>query len=215
MAKKVMKKLSEKIGKKGLELSVTDKGKEGKSKMIASCGFLEIELHQFSKEEGVTMADSLETLGVDLRMRVKRLAAKEKARRKKCKVRFSIIKKNKALQKNYMKVGVKKLLCAGMVPARTWGVHAVGMSPTERFKLRRQMAAAAGQRSTTSLSCSCKHMALKWKKSFPPWLFCAGQKEFGPENGGTNEKEAWRRQNQEVQTWNQVFLLKCVAHVLL
>ena len=39
-----------------------------------------------------------------------------------------------------------------MMPARTRGVHAVGMSPTERLKLRRQMAAAAGKKSTTSLS---------------------------------------------------------------
>ena len=39
-----------------------------------------------------------------------------------------------------------------MMPARTWGAHAVGMSPTERLKLRRQMAAAAGKKSTTSLS---------------------------------------------------------------
>ena len=101
-------------------MSVTENGKEGKSKMIASCGFLENERSQFSKEEGVTLADSAETLGVDLRTRVKRLGAKEKARRKKCKLRFSIIKKKKAFQKNYMKVGVKKLLRAGMMPARTW-----------------------------------------------------------------------------------------------
>ena len=32
-----------------------------------------------------------------------------------------------------MKVGVKKLLRAGMMPARTCGAHAVGMSPTEIF----------------------------------------------------------------------------------
>ena len=73
--------------------------------MIASCGFLENELSQFSKEEGVTMADSVETLGVDVRTIVKRLEVKEKARRKKCKVRLSLIKKNKAFQRNYMKVG--------------------------------------------------------------------------------------------------------------
>ena len=74
--------------------------KEGKSKVIASCGFLENELSQFSKE-GVTLAESVETLGVDLRTRIKTLGAKEKTRRRKCKVRFSIIKKNKAFQKNY------------------------------------------------------------------------------------------------------------------
>ena len=54
-------------------------GKE-KRKMIASCGFLENEPSQFSKEEGVTLADGVETLGVDLRTRIKKLGAKEKAR---------------------------------------------------------------------------------------------------------------------------------------
>ena len=77
----------------------------------------------------MTLADSVETLGVDLRTRVKRLGAKEKARRKKCKVRFSIIKKSKAFHKNYMKVGVKKLLRAGMMPARTWEPMRSGYLP--------------------------------------------------------------------------------------
>ena len=80
MTKKVMKKLKEEVEKRGLKLSVTENGKEGKSKMIPSCGYLE---SQFSKEEGVTLADCVETPGVELRTRVKRLGAKEKARRKK------------------------------------------------------------------------------------------------------------------------------------
>ena len=46
--------------------------------MIASCGFLEDELRQCSKEEGVAMAHSVETLGVDLRTYVKRLGVKKK-----------------------------------------------------------------------------------------------------------------------------------------
>ena len=86
----------------------TEDGKEGKSKMIASCGFLEQEFRQFSGELGVTMADSVDTLGVDLGTRVMKLGAKEKARRKKCRVRFPLIKKNEAFQKSYMKVGVKE-----------------------------------------------------------------------------------------------------------
>ena len=118
-------------------MSVTENGKEGKSMIIASCGFLENELRQFSKEEGITLVDSVETLGVDLRTSVKRLGAKEKARRKKCNVGFSIIKKNLTFQKNFMKLGVKKLLRAGVMPARTRGAHAVGMSPTKRFKIEK------------------------------------------------------------------------------
>ena len=117
MAKKVMKKLKE-VERQGLKLSVTENGKEGKSKTIILCGLLEDELRQCSKEEGVTMAGSVETLGVDLRTGVKKLGAKEEARRKKCEVGFSIIKKNKVFQKTYMKVEVKKMLGAGMVPAR-------------------------------------------------------------------------------------------------
>ena len=142
MAKKVMKKLKEEVERKGLKLAVTEDGKEGTSKMIASCGFLENELRQF-RREGVTMADSVDTLSVDLRTRVNKLGAKDEARRKKCRVTFSLTKKNKAFQTGYVKVGVKNLLRAGMMPARTWGVHAVGMALTERLKLMRQMAAAA------------------------------------------------------------------------
>ena len=74
--------------KKGLKLSVTENSKEGKSKMIASCGLLVNELRQFSEEDGVTLGDGVETLGVDLRTRVKMLRAKERARM--CKVRFSL-----------------------------------------------------------------------------------------------------------------------------
>ena len=78
MVKKAMKKRKEEVEKKGLKLSVTENGQERKSKMIASCGFLENELRQFSTEEGVTLADSVETLGVDLRTRIKKVGRKKK-----------------------------------------------------------------------------------------------------------------------------------------
>ena len=63
MAKKAMKRLKEEVERKGLTLSVTEDGKEGKSKMIAPCGFLEDEMRQCSKEEGVTIADRVKKLG--------------------------------------------------------------------------------------------------------------------------------------------------------
>ena len=46
MAHKLMKKLKEEMEKKSLKLSVNENGKERKSKMIESCGFLEEELRQ-------------------------------------------------------------------------------------------------------------------------------------------------------------------------
>ena len=95
---------------------MTENGKEGKSKMIASCGFLENELSQFSTEEGITFTDGMETLGVDMRKKVKSLGE----RRKEMQGEVLNHTDNKAFQKNYMKVGVKTLLRAGMMPARTW-----------------------------------------------------------------------------------------------
>ena len=82
MAKKKMKKLKEEFEKKGLKLLVTENGNEGKSEMIASCGFLENELRQFSREEVVTLAGSVETLRVDFRTRMTRLEQKKKQGRR-------------------------------------------------------------------------------------------------------------------------------------
>ena len=121
----MMKKLKEEIEKKDLKLSVNENCEEGKSKLITSCGFLENELSQFSKEEGVTLADSVETLRVGLRTRVKRFGAKEKVRRKRCKVRSSIVKKNKVFQKNCMNVGVKKLPRAGLCWVHRWKMESM------------------------------------------------------------------------------------------
>ena len=107
--------------------------------MIVSCGFLKNEPSQFSKEEGVTLTDSVETLGVDLRTRVKRLGAKEKREEKKCLVRFSIIKNNKAFQKNYMKVG-------GYGASESVEAHAVAMAPIERLKIEETNGSGSGQK---------------------------------------------------------------------
>ena len=51
-----------------------------------------------------------------------------------------------------MRIGVRRLLRIGLVPARVWRGQAVGISPTERLTLRRQMAAAAGKKASVSLS---------------------------------------------------------------
>ena len=61
---------------------ITEGEKEGKSKMIASCSYLEKKFRHAVKKEEVGLSTSAEKLGVDLRTRTKQLGAKEKARRK-------------------------------------------------------------------------------------------------------------------------------------
>ena len=119
-------------------------------------------------------------------------------------MRFSIIKKNKAFQKSHMKVGVKKLLHAGMMPARTWRVHAVEMGPTERLQLRRQVAAAAGKKSTTSLSLFMEAYGLAVQEELSTLAT-----QYWAEGTWTGkwyyeQCEVWMEQIQEVQSWKQV-----------
>ena len=49
-----------------------------------------------------------------------RLGAKEKVRRRKCDVMFSVTRRNLIFQKNYVRSGVEKLLQMGLVPAKVW-----------------------------------------------------------------------------------------------
>ena len=83
MPEKVLKKSKREVEENGLKLSITEGGKEGKRKVIASCRYQEERLQDCSKKEGVVMATGVETLGEDMRMRSKQLGAKEKSRRKK------------------------------------------------------------------------------------------------------------------------------------
>ena len=96
------------------------------------------------------------------------------------------------------------MLRAGMMPARTWRVHAVGMAPTERLKLRRQMAAAAGKKSTTSFSLFMEAFGLEEEEELSTMAT-----QYWAEGAWTGkwrheQKEAWMRQVREVQTWKQV-----------
>ena len=100
--------------------------------------------------------------------------------------------------------GVKNLLRAGMMPARTWGAHAVGMSPTVRLKLRRQMAAAAGKKSATSLSLFMEAYGIEVEEELSTMATQYWAEGVWTGKWSHELKEAWMRQIREVQTWKQV-----------
>ena len=70
---------------------------------------------------------------------------------KTCVVRFVIAKMNRVIESKWMNTGVRKLLRTGLVPAIVRGGQAPGTGPTDKLKLRSQMAAGAGEKSSTSL----------------------------------------------------------------
>ena len=90
-------------------------------------------------------------IGVDLRTRTKQLGAKETARRTNCDARFSL-PGGIEFSRTFLRIGVRKLLRMGLVLAGVWRGQAVGFASSERWKLRRQMAAAACKKESVSLS---------------------------------------------------------------
>ena len=63
------------------------------------------------------------------------------------------------------------------------------MSPTERFKLRRQMAPAAGKKSTTSLSLFMETCGPEVKEELSIMATQYWKKESGLRNGITNKEK--------------------------
>ena len=63
------------------------------------------------------------------------------------------------------------------------------MAPTERLNLRRQMAAAAGIKSTTSLSLFMEAYGLGVEEELSTMALSSGQKEYGQDNGVTSKKK--------------------------
>ena len=119
-AMKVLKSIKREAEEKDFKLSITEGGSERKSKVIASCSYLEEKFQECSKREEAGLATSVETLGVDLRRRTVQPGAKEKARRQKCDLKFSFARRSRVFQLNYMRIGVRKLLRMGLVFARVW-----------------------------------------------------------------------------------------------
>ena len=111
--------------------------------------------------ERADLANSVETAGMYLRTRTQQPRAKE--RREGRSARFSIARANcvfsEALREDWCD---EVLVRMGMVLARWLVGQALGLSPTERLKLRQQMAAVAGK-----------------KESVSPWPRSFGRKECG------------------------------------
>ena len=63
------------------------------------------------------------------------------------------------------------------------------MALTERFELRRQIAAAAGKKSTTSSSLLMETFGLEVEEELSTLAAQTWQKEFGSANGTQNKKK--------------------------
>ena len=140
------------------------------------------------------MATSVETFGVDLRTRTEQLGAKEKARGTKCERRCSLVRRNRIFQKSYMRIGVGKLPRTALVPARAWSRQAVGMALTERLKLRRQIAAAAGKKESVLLSLFREVTNLEVEEELATMATLAWAEGSWMGRWTTEQKEAWSKQ---------------------
>ena len=106
MAEKVLRAIRMEVKKKCLNCRSRKEEKKGRARS------LEEKFQECSKGGGMGLATSVERPRVDSRTRRRKLGAKEKARRKRCDVRFCISRRNRLFQ--------KRLLRMGLVHARSW-----------------------------------------------------------------------------------------------
>ena len=99
---------------------------------------------------------------------------------------------------------MRKLLRTCLVPARARGGQAVGMALTDRLKLRRQMAAAAGKKESVSLSLLMEVNILDVEEELSTTAPLAWAEGSWMGRWAGEQKEAWRKQRLEVQAWRQV-----------
>ena len=78
------------------------------------------------------------------------------------------------------------------------------MSPTERLKLRRQMAATAAKKSTTSLSLFMEACGIEVEEELSTMACQYWAEGIWTGKWHHEQKEAWKRQIQDVQSWRQV-----------
>ena len=127
--------------------------------------------------------------------------ATAKARRRQCDVRFSIARRNRVFQKTYLRIGLRKLLRMGSVLARGWRVQAVGIAPTERLKLRRQMASAvAGKEESVSLSLFMDVNNLEVEEELSTMATLAWAEGVWLGKWRREQLKAWRKHIFEVQS---------------
>ena len=103
-----------------------------------------------------------------------------------------------------MWVGARKLLRMDLVPARVWGGQAVGIAPTERVKLRKQMAAAAGRTVSVSLSLFLEVDDLEFEEEISAMATLFGAEGVWIGTWRRELRKAWRKQIFEGQKWNLV-----------
>ena len=129
IAEKVLRSIQRVVEGKGLELSITQGLKEGKAGVIASCSNFEEKFQECSKREGMCVATSVETQGLDLRTTTQQSGAKEE-------VRFEILagQKKSRFSDEFCNDWCEEAIEDGLVFARVWRGTAIGIAPILRLK---------------------------------------------------------------------------------
>ena len=190
MAKKVMKRVREEVEKKGHKLSANENGKEGKSKMIASCGFLKEELRQCSTEEGVTMADSVETLGVDLRKQESKGWGQKKNEEEEVQGEILDHQEEQGLPKELHEGGGQEVVTNGYGASKDVESARSRDGSHGKVEIEEADGSSSGYKEYNFVvRVHVEPLALKWKKSSLLRLLRLGQNERGLANGTMNKKK--------------------------
>ena len=114
-------------------------------------------------------------------------------------------KEEQSISKAFHESGCQEVATCRYDASKDLGSSCSGdMAPTERLKLRRQMAAAAGKHGTTSLSLFMEAYGLEVEEELSSMATQYWAEGVWTGKWHHEQKEAWMRQIQEVQMWRRV-----------
>ena len=106
---------------------------------------------------------------------------------------MGVVKKLQVFQTKYMKKGAKKLINMVVVPARIRQRNVSGICPSQRLKIRRQVAEILGRQRHASLDIfsEVKHVELEDEVAYPATFYKAWNRQvFGSWNNAS--RSSWR-----------------------
>ena len=175
---------------KGLKLAVNENGKEGKSKMIASCGFSgrrTASMQQGKRSDGGRQCGNA---GSRLENQSQEFGSERKSEKNEVQSEILAYQEEQSLPEELHEGGVKKLLRAGMVPARTWWSPCSRDGSHGKVEIEEADGSSSGQKGhDLSVLVHGSIWPCSGRKSSLPWPLSIGHKEYGQGNGVTIRKK--------------------------
>ena len=169
LPEKGRKELKKEVEKKGLQLSIFEGSKEGKSKVWVSFRYLEEKLRVCNRREGVVLAESVEPLGVDLRAQTEAAGSEREGDQKEVRCEMLAHQEASGLPGELLENRCEEVVHDWLGSCESVERRSRGHLAYKKIAVEEADGSSKQARSRYRSLCSCRRMTSKSEKNTPPW----------------------------------------------